>query len=563
MMNGKIGILLRPRIRSARNTSIGSKEKGWYFRILLLGTVGLSVWGGAFLISLKVLGYFQGIEELGDILAYKLLSMMFLIFFSLLIFSGILACLSRLYLARDLFLVHSAPAPGYKIFISRWIESTFDSSWMVVLYSLPVLVAYGAVYRTGLFFFGVSAAAMVCLSVICSCISALFVMIAVVVIPANRVRTIFVFLGLSLFLVLYVAFRLLRPERLVDPEVFVTALVYLKAMDTQASPYLPSTWVYDAVRAALSGLKAEAVFHVCLAASFGAFLFFVNVLFARAFYFMGFSKAQTAPARLFGKARSGRSFLGFLPPRFRALAQKEVRTFFRDQTQWTQILLIAALVVIYIYNFKVLPLDRAPIKTVYLQNLLAFLNMGLAAFVLTAVTARFAFSAVSTEKEAFWLVKAAPIDMKTYLWLKFAVYFVPLVILTQILIVATNIMLQVAPFMMALSVATIFLISPAVVAMGIGLGAAYPDFKSENPAQAVTSYGGLLFMLISAAYICCVIVLEAGPVYKIFMAGLRDTKITPLEWLWVFGAFMAVAIITAIGVYMPMRLGVRRLSRDW
>jgi ABC-2 type transport system permease protein len=69
-------------------------------------------------------------------------------------------------------------------------------------------------------------------------------------------------------------------------------------------------------------------------------------------------------------------------------------------------------------------------------------------------------------------------------------------------------------------------------------------------------------MLISAAYICLVIILEAGPVYKIFMAGVRNVRIAPLEWFWICGSFLVVAIITGIAVFSPMKLGVRRLSGD-
>ena len=116
-------------------------------------------------------------------------------------------------------------------------------------------------------------------------------------------------------------------------------------------------------------------------------------------------------------------FLKLLPGSVRAFALKEVKTFFRDQTQWSQIFLIGALIIIYVYNFKVLPLEKAPIQTIYLQNLLSFLNMGLAAFVLTSVAARFAYPAVSTEKEAFWLVKSVPIHLKRFLWIKFFIYF--------------------------------------------------------------------------------------------------------------------------------------------
>jgi len=42
---------------------------------------------------------------------------------------------------------------------------------------------------------------------------------------------------------------------------------------------------------------------------------------------------------------------------------------------------------------------------------------------------------------------------------------------------------------MVLSTVDIFLLVPGVVSMGIGFGAAYPDFKAENPAQTATSFG--------------------------------------------------------------------------
>ena len=151
--------------------------------------------------------------------------------------------------------------------------------------------------------------------------------------------------------------------------------------------------------------------------------------------------------------------------------------------------------------------------------------MGLAGFVLTAITARFAYPAVSIEREAFWLVKSVPITLRSYLWIKFFIYFLPLLILTEILIIATNILLKVTPFMMALSTITIFFLVPGVVAMGIGFGAAYPDFKADNPAQTVTSFGGILFMMVCAAYIGAVIFIEAGPVYKIFYGGYQTKGI--------------------------------------
>ena len=553
--------LLQPRFYSFKNKGFSESNRGGLFKLLLFGTIGTLFWGGLFAVSLRVLGYFKEIAELGDILAYKLLSMALVTIFFLLIFSSVLTSLSKLYLSRDLSLVHSMPVSSYKIFIARWIESTIDSSWMVILYAIPVFISYGVVYQSGPFYYGNVVITLIFLSIIASGISAVPVIIAVNIFSASRIRGILIFFGLCFFLVLFFVFRFLRPERLVDPEVFSTALVYLKALKTPAPVYLPSTWAFDSMKAVLNGHIAEGLFHSALSLSFAGVTVFMVIIIADAIYFKGLSKTWTAQVRLIKYNASGKLFLGFLSRPVRAFTLKEVRIFFRDQTQWSQLFLIAALVVIYIYNFNVLPLEKAPIKIVYLQNLLSFLNMGLAGFVLTAVTARFAYPAVSSEREAFWIVKSVPIPLRKYLWIKFFIYFVPLLILTEILIITTNIMLKVTPFMMALSIINIFFLVPGVVSMGIGFGAAYPDFKSENPAQAVTSFGGLLFMMVCTGYIGIVIVIEAGPVYNLFMAGIKERVLNAFEWIWIIGSFTIALIINIIAIVLPMKFGENRLSK--
>jgi ABC-2 type transport system permease protein len=284
------------------------------------------------------------------------------------------------------------------------------------------------------------------------------------------------------------------------------------------------------------------------------------MIIADRIYYKSFSKTQTAHVRMIKNSRAIDRLTGFLAGPIRAHTQKEVKCFFRDQSQWTQLFLIAALIIIYVYNFKVLPLDRSPIKTVYLQNLLAFLNMGLALFVLTAIAGRFAYPAVSAEKEAFWLIKISPASIRSFLWIKFFIYYIPLLLLTEILICATNILLKVTPFMMVLSTVTVFFLVPGIVALGIGLGAAYPDFKAESPAQAVTSFGGLLFMILCAGTIAAVIVLEAGPVYRIFMAEFWDRSLKPFEWIWTIISFALVAAISITAVIWPMRYGEKKLT---
>jgi len=552
--------LLKPRIWPLKNRGLSDANGKSNTRFLLLGSFGLLLWCGIFAVSWRVLIYFKGVEEIGDILGYKLLSMMLVVSFALLLFSSILTSLSKLYLSRDLLLVHSLPVSSYKIFITRWIDSTLESTWMVIIYTLPVFIAYGLVYQSGLFYYLSTTITMLCLATIASAISTLMVMIAVLFIPASRMKSVFIFMGILFFVVIYLAIRLSKPELLVDPEVFDSVMVYITSLQTPSSPFLPSSWAYDSIRSALSGSIGDSLFFTALSLSFAGMLLFATILISDAIYFKGFSKTQNAPVRLFKKHVASDRIFNFLPGPMKSFMVKEIKTFLRDQTQWTQVFLIATLVVIYVYNFKVLPLEKSPIKTVYLQNLFSFLNMGLALFVLTAVAARFTYPAVSLEREAFWLVKTSPLSLRTFLWVKFFIYYLPLLILTEILIVATNILLKVTPFMMALSGLTVFLVVPGIVALGIGLGAAYPDFKAQNPTQTVTSFGGLVFMIACAAYIGLVIIIEAGPVYNLFMAGIHNKTISLSIWIWTVGSFTLVLVINLLAISLPMRFGERRLS---
>src|SRR2546430_11003091 len=47
----------------------------------------------------------------------------------------------------------------------------------------------------------------------------------------------------------------------------------------------------------------------------------------------------------------------FLPVAKREFVIKDIKLFFRDTTQWSQLILLAALVLVYLFNIKTLPLQ--------------------------------------------------------------------------------------------------------------------------------------------------------------------------------------------------------------
>jgi len=91
---------------------------------------------------------------------------------------------------------------------------------MVIVYSLPVFLSYGVVYKTGLFFYATVGIAVLPLCLMDRRISAMGVVLIALILPAGRIRTVFVFLSLVLFVILLIAFRMMRPEQLTNPDNF-------------------------------------------------------------------------------------------------------------------------------------------------------------------------------------------------------------------------------------------------------------------------------------------------------------------------------------------------------
>lgn len=556
-------LLLSPRVLGLRNV-LSDHSRGARKKAVIMSTIGLSFWVLMFMICCRVLIYFRSVDLIGDILARHLLSMVLLTFFSLLVFSHVITALSNLYLSTDLEFCYSSPVSIETLFVSRLTYTLIDSSWMVIVFGLPVMMAYAYVYGPGPGFYIALFHIPLAVTIIAGCMGVMFTMIMVSIFPAQRTRDIIMLMVIFVIIALYLLLRFLRPERLVDPDAFFSIMQYMTALQVTDSPYLPTHWATDILWSQLGAAETGNVsFNVLLLWSTATAMLVINIWIAKGVYYTGFSKSQEAKRR-----RKGRGILDVITGLVRkpldreiaSIMEKDIRNFFRDNTQWSQLLLLVALVIVYIYNIRALPLERSPIRLDFLQNEIAFLNMGLAGFVLSAVSVRFIFPAVSSENGAFWIVQSSPLSVKRFLLGKFMVYIIPMLILGEILIITTNCLLHVTPIMMALSTVTMFFLVFGIVAMGVGFGAIYPNFKCENISQVATGFGGLMYMIFSAILLALVIVLEAGPVYILFMADLNGRAVTVSQWLMIVPAFILVLVLNLFTVYKPIKMGIDALA---
>ncbi|HEX6938916.1 MAG TPA: hypothetical protein VF158_05850 [Longimicrobiales bacterium] len=555
-----VAFLLLPVVHAARRRLRDSSSVA---RTVALGTVGLGFWSGLFAIMYRLLHYFRNAEGIGDVLATKLLGLVLLVFLSILLLSNVITALSSFFLARDLELLMAAPVDGVRVYGARLIETLVQSSWMVMLVMVPILGAYAAVFDGGWLYWVVSAVAMAAYLVLPAVAGAAITLVLVNVFPARRARDLLAVVALLGVAGLILAIRLLRPEQLAQPEGFYNLVDFVATLRTPQSAWLPSEWAAGAMMAALGGGAGGGdFFPLLLLVSTAAAAFVGGAWLHERLYREGFSRAQEGSELKEGRRRR-RVFDAIArrwPPAVRALAGKEIRTFFRDTTQWSQLILLAILLVVYIYNVKALPLWTGEQVGFVLIHLVSFLNLGLAGFVLAAIAARFIFPAISLEGRALWLLRSSPLDLRRLLWTKYWIGVTPLLVLALAIVLGTNVILRVEPFMMTLSLATIGIMTFALGALAIGFGAMFPRFEVDNAAQISTGFGGLLFMMTATAYLAAVVALEAWPVFAMLRTRARGRPLDAEDIVALaIGLGIALAL-SAAATFLPLRIAERRIQ---
>ncbi len=548
--------LLSPKWYTARART-RQRQRGKGGRVALLGALGLLFWGAAFAVLYRLLTYFRGVPEIGPLLAGKLLGLMLVSFFSILLLSNVITALSSFFLAKDLDMLVSAPVDWLRLYGAKLLETAVNSSWMVVLCAVPMLAAYGVAYGGGPLYPLVAVAVFAPFLLIPSVIGSALTLLLVNVFPARRTRDILSVIAVLTAGGVVILFRLVRPEKLARPEGFRSLVEFIAVLRTPTSPLLPSEWAQRSIMGWLT--RDFDVLPLYLLWSTVGGLLVLGALLHRALYLKGFSKAQEGAGRYApGTSRSsiGDRLLAPLGTLRRELVLKELRLFFRDTTQWSQLILLAVLVVVYVFNIKYLPL-RGEGVTFFLVNVIPFLNLVLAGFVLASVAARFIFPGVSLEGRTLWLLRSSPMAVRDLLWAKFWVGTLPLLVLAVGIVAVTDFMLQVSVFMFLVSVFTITLMTFALAGLALGVGALYPQFDTENAAQIPTSFGGLLYMMAAVALIAGVVVLEARPVYAYLMA--RTTHATPDAGEMVWG-FAGAALLCLATTFLPIRAAISRLE---
>jgi ABC-2 type transport system permease protein len=483
----------------------------------------------------------------------NLLSLVFLVASVILFSSSLTAAIGAFFTDLDLDVYHSAPRSKLSIAISRWLKTLVQASAVVFLFLIPLVVAFARHYQKPLLFQVVVLLNLALLLTIPVSLASLIILLLVRWFPVRRVHQIVASLAIVVLSLIVVAFRMSRPERFFQEISTGDVSEVLRSIELPAMSIYPSTSIAVLMTSDRTPLLDPRI------AITAALLFLAFVLVARASYFTAFVRARESMAPMaIGAAQTTRFFdrlLVHADPPLRAMLAKEVRTVTRDVAQWSQLFLMAALMFMYLYNVRMLPLGGDARAT-----LVAYANLGMAGFVIAAICLRFAYPSVSAEGKAFWMLQTAPISYRQFLRVKVFVYAAPLTLLSLVLTAFANLLLDANGVVWAFTMLGASLLAVTLVSLGVGLGALSPQFHIENPLQVGLSLGGFAYMALAMAYVGTMMVLMARPVMRYFLARVLSLD-EGASW---FTALLPIVIALTLSAAMsviPMRIAEHRLTR--
>jgi ABC-2 type transport system permease protein len=551
-----IWLLTKINLLSLRNSVRFISKEDIVKRILFPLMGALFLWG-LYVLCYKGMVYMRGTPLLGPLLIARFFAMIFLAFMAMLIFSNIITSFTAIYFSYDLHLLLSSPISFNVIFTLKFMETMVYSSWMLLLALSPLILSYAQVYLYPVSGFLLSILALIPFFVICSGIGVLLSLILMFFFPSKKTRDIFIVLGVILASGMYLFFRFLQPERITNPTEMMSIFQYMAGLQAPVAGYSPSYWVSQAIIFSVKHPLNNYYYYLSFLCVGAIALLIVNLVVAKYVYYEGWVSSQDAAKKVFKKSFLAKldtsKFILVLPREFKALLFKDIRIFFRDTSQWSQILLLLVLVIVYVFNIYKLPLDL-PV----LRLLVSFLNIGMVGFVVAAVALRFVFPQVSLEGNSFWIIRSAPLSVNRFMWEKFWLSLIPLLVLSTALIWFSNIVLKADTFMMVFTTATVFFQTIGLTGMGIGMGAYFPRFKVDNIAQIESSMGGVLYMVFSLFYIGLTIALEALPV-RMYVMGQIGSKFFSSTLL--IGTVGALMVINVLVTYLPVKMGIKAIEK--
>ena len=559
------GIFLRLRWLLASST-LREMLRTSRLRLSLVILLSALFWGSLF-------GLFHEAFTFVDSLHAEVISLLFNAFFSslmvMLVFSTGILLYSGLYTTPEARLLLTLPVRSETIFAHKFQEAFWFSSWGFILLGSPMLTAYGIVRHAPWPFFALLLPFMVAFVAIPATLGGILCMAMVAWMPRLRLHALSIALGAALLAMIGLVWMALATPRADTMSAAWFEQVFSRLSITEQR-MLPSWWLSSGLIEAAARAKdgsvarhqAESLRYLAVLISNALMLQLVGRQVAARLHRLGASQlVSEIPTRRKRRMSWFDEFLsraGTARGRpLRLLIVKDLRIFRRDISQWSQFAIFFGLLGLYFWNVRIFNYQHA------YAAMIGFLNLAVVGLILSTFTTRFVFPMISLEGRRFWILGLLPVNRDQIVWSKFLFSFVGGIVPCCLLVLLSDTMLGIAPWLIALHEVCCVVLCAGLSGIAVGLGARMPDLREISPSKIASGFGGTLSLVISSLFIIAVVLVTAVPVQLRFAAeerGFASTGWTAADRGVALGLTAAV-VLGLLATFLPLFLGLRAFRR--
>jgi ABC-2 type transport system permease protein len=346
--------------------------------------------------------------------------------------------------------------------------------------------------------------------------------------------------------------------------------------------WLPSTWLTNGLLEAarktawvandrVSDLPiVQSALYLALLVSNALFLHVVTVWVGKHWFRASYAnfacrRTRNRSVRTAYSDRIAGVLLSRFPRPIQLLLIKDWQLLRRDPVQWSQFLIFFGLLALYFLNVDRFNNPHSDIGYVTWINMVSFLNLAVVGLILSTFTTRFIYPMISLEGHCFWILGLLPIDRDTILWSKFLFASIGSWIPCSLLVLLSDLMLNVPMMVIAVHQLTCVLLCLGLSSIAVGFGAMMPNFRETSPSKIAAGFGGTLNLVLSALYIMLVVVLTALPCHFYLLAGKGPWGAAFMDAdylkLWLVVGTGAAIVVGAIATIVPLHRGLRAFRK--
>lgn len=479
----------------------------------------------------------------------------FLVLAVMLAFSNAILAFGSIFGRREAGHLLAMPIPPRQVVCLKWLEGMVLSSWSFLLLGVPLMLAVAASTNVEWYYYPLFVGHFLGFVIIPSTLG-LLVAWAVAMWAPRRPLTVALWCGGLVLSAAGIWIWSVVRHADVSEEWLRT---FYSQLSLARQPLLPSTWTAKGVFAAIERKVDLSLLYAGAVLANGAFFSWLTINILGRTWALAYSRARQGRAH--GQIREGWltssvcSLLFFyLPPRLRTMMLKDLRGFARDPTQWTQMVIMLGLLVIYAVNLERLPLDLGDPGV---RAVVAFLNLLIVSLILATFTSRFVFPLVSLESQQLWLLGLLPARRSSVLLVKF-VFSLTVTGLSGLVVMALAIRALDLPAEWArLHIAVCLAVCVGLSGLSVGLGARFPVLGQRNPARIASGFGGTFNLIASMLFVA----VELG---GLALAGVirfgqhlvltEDIRVP----IWLVGGLLLLGAAVAA---LSLLVGVRHFER--